>query len=222
MFIGKPERVQGILYDIENFIGLKQFSLALFIGGCILIGVDTIRVVVKKKKEQSLANFFILLFFIAAAVYSIQNDIFYNEKVIPTKVNHRTLLIATKGKIVNFNLDENKTAWEYANDFDSLSGNRNSFVVSEQHIYMPFESGSLINLDVNTGQIVWKQQIYGDNNENLFITQNFDEIEESIKELRPLFMSKPLVDKQQVVIASHGQPSKTIPFLYSFDKKLGN
>ena len=82
---------------------------------------------------------------------------------------------------------------------------------------MPFESGSLKKIDVNTGEIIWQKQIYGRDNEGMDFTDEFAKLEK----LTPLFMSKPLVDAKNVVIASHGQPKTTQPFLYSFDKGTG-
>lgn len=222
MFIGKPERLQGLLFDIENFYGLKPFVLTIFIGGCCLIGLETLRLFVKKKKTKYLSNFFLLLFFSTLSVYSIQNNIFYKEvKAIPTQVKHTTLLVATEGSIYNFDLEANKIAWEYNSRLD-YEGNRNFFVLNEQNIFMPFESGSFINFDVNTGKIIWKKQIYGRKEVGIIIEAvNTTDHIINVEGLTPLFMSKPLVDEQQIVIASHGQPSRTNPYLYSFDKKTG-
>ncbi|MCV5003864.1 PQQ-like beta-propeller repeat protein, partial [Escherichia coli] len=83
-----------------------------------------------------------------------------------TKVEHATLLLATNGSVYNFNLDDYKTTWHYTSPLDS-TGNRNFFALDGQNIFMPFESGKLINFDVNTGKIIWKQQIYGNEDQPL-------------------------------------------------------
>lgn len=220
MFLGKPDRLQGILFDIENFIGLKTFALYLFIFGATLLGLEALWLLIKKKKSKFLSNVLLLLFFVPLAIYFSSQNVFYKkEKATATKVDHATLLVATEGSVYNFDLDEKRLSWKYDSPLDTL-GNRNFFAIDGQHLFIPFESGSLKNFDINTGQIIWKQQIDGSKSSGMEINTGEDEIIE-VENLRPLFMSKPLIDNKNIVIASHGQPTTTIPFLYSFDKNTG-
>ena len=136
-----------------------------------------------------------------------------------TKVNHTTLLVASEGSIINYNLDENNIHWEYKSPLDS-TGNRNYFVVDGQSVFMPFESGRLINFDVNTGKVSWRQQIYG--NEGALEMSSEENAEaEMLQSVMPLFMSKPLVDGDNVVIASSGQPMLASAYIYSFNLNTG-
>jgi len=221
MFLGKPDRLQGILYDIENFYGIKDFVIHLFIAGSCAIGIEALWLLIKGRKRNFLDNAFVLLFFIPLFFYFLSEDIFYKaDEVTPTQVSYSTLLVASSGGVYNFNLDKKRLSWKYESPLDS-SGNRTSFVLNGQHIFMPFESGSLNSFDVNTGEIVWKQQIYGRDNSGISVSRNSDNAEE-IGKLTPLFMSSPLVGSKNIVIASHGQPNATTPFLYSFDKHNGD
>ena len=217
MFIGKAERLKGILYDIENFIGLREFVFSVFIIGSCIIGIETLFLIIKKKKKKYFTNVFLLVFFCILYFVAVSNDVFYRKEVpTPTQVIHPTLIIASEGEILNFDLELNDIAWNYNSKLDN-EGNRTSFVVDGQNIFMPFESGSLINFDINTGQVIWRQQIYGQK-EEWFVSSDG---EVNVDGLTPLLMSKPFVDKKNLVIASHGHPNTTIPFLYSFDKKIG-
>ena len=129
MFLGKPDRLQGILFDIENFIGLKNFTIYLFAFGLILIVLEASWLLVKKKKRKLLSNLLLPLFFVPLFLFISSQDIFYkNDKVMPIQVNHSTLLLATEGSIYNFDMDNYKLSWQYDSSFDT-SGNRTSFVI---------------------------------------------------------------------------------------------
>ena len=222
MFVGRPRRLGGLLFDIENFIGLKLFVLIIFLGAYSLVGFETLSLLIKKKKPKLFSNLLVLLFFGMLHPYSVQNNIFYKkETAAPTQVGHNTLLVSTEGSIYNLNLETNKIVWEHHSKLNK-GGNRNSFVLDGQNIYLPFESGEFINLNVNSGKTIWKQQVYGQEDERMDSTTD-DTGHETVNVvgLTPLFMSKPLVDKQNIAIASHGQPRNTIPYLYNFDKETG-
>jgi outer membrane protein assembly factor BamB len=138
-----------------------------------------------------------------------------------TKIENTTLLVATEGCLYNFNIDKNKIAWQYCSPIDSL-GNRNLFVLDGQNVFLPFESGKFINFDVNTGKIMWQHQFYGTEDEVMVMSSDQAEQTKMLKSLMPLIMSKSLVDDQNIIIASMGQPSKTSAWLYNFNRKDGS
>lgn len=138
-----------------------------------------------------------------------------------TNVEHATLLIANAGTICNYNLDAKKISWEYTSKIDT-AGNRNYFILDGQSIFMPFESGKFLNMDVNTGKIIWNQQILGNEDAVQFGSDDQKEEEERIQELMPIFMSKPLVDGQNILIASTGQPGSGNASLYNFERATGS
>lgn len=70
------------------------------------------------------------------------------------KVAHQTLIVSTQGKVLNFDLDNKKVVWEYASPEDE-QGNRNKFTFDETTLYMPFESGKFVALDILTGKDKW-------------------------------------------------------------------
>lgn len=140
------------------------------------------------------------------------------DKVSITKVNHNTLLLATEGQVLNFNLDENKIAWEYGSKIDS-AGNRNYFVVDGQNLFVPFESGKFVNFDIITGKIIWKKEI----SESDLADKSSDENAEAeiLKGLMPLIMSKPMIDGQQILIATTAQPTQGVGYLFNLNKADG-
>jgi len=218
MFIGKPARLQGLLFDIENFIGLNNVAIALVVGGCVLVGVEAFVLLFKKKAVPACVNALLILLFSFFAYFSVQNDVYYKEaKTEPTEVDHTTLIVATEGSLYNFDLDAYELNWRYTSDLDS-DGNRTSFVIHEQSIFMPFESGKLFSFEVNTGEIIWKKYVNG--RDNFGVSIDLDGPPD-VFGLTPLFMSKPLIDRDRIVIASHGQPHSTKPYLYSFDTETG-
>ncbi len=161
-------------------------------------------------------KFFLLLLLIISS-FTISC---HNEKGYPVKVKHKTLFFSSNGSFINFNLDENKINWEYNSAIDS-TGNRNYFAVDGQSVFMSFESGKLINFDLNTGKIIWKHQIYGVEDQVLDMSSAENAEAEMLKPMMPLFMTKPLVDGENIVIASTGQPSVTQGYLYKFSKASG-
>lgn len=143
------------------------------------------------------------------------------SKTEPSKVEHSTLLVATEGSIFNFNLDKNTISWEYKSPIDT-AGNRNLFVLDGQNIFMPFESGKFINFDINTGKAIWQQQLYGNEDQPLSMSNDVNEQNKMLQSMMPLLMSKPLADGQNILIASTGQPMQTGgAWLYSFNKADG-
>ncbi|WP_284462215.1 PQQ-binding-like beta-propeller repeat protein [Chryseobacterium sp.] len=159
-----------------------------------------------------------LIFLISASIFLGCNK---NSKIESSKVNHATLLVATEGRIFNFNLDENKMVWQYKSAIDS-AGNRNLFALDGQNIFMPFESGKLINFDINSGKIIWQQQIYGNGDQPLDMSNDENEEAKRLSSKMPLFMAKPLVDGQNILMASTGQPSEvSSAWLYNFNKADG-
>ena len=152
------------------------------------------------------------LAFLITTLVSCQNN---QQQVQPTQVEHNTLLIASGGSVFSYNLDENKVNWTYTSKQDTPE-NRNYFALNGQHLLMPFESGKLVNLDVKTGEIRWQQQIYGIEDDIIFSTT-----EESLEKnpMSPLFMSQPLIDNDNVVIASTSSDERA--WLYNFDLNQG-
>ncbi len=166
-----------------------------------------------EKMKNILLLIAILLFFTAC-----QNN--SSPKAEPTNMKPTTLLVASDGSIFNYNLDKNQISWEYNSPIDS-TGNRNFFALDGQNIFMPFESGKFINFDVETGKILWKKQIYGNEDEALAMASGEDAENEYLQARMPLFMTKPLVDNENIVIASTGQPLQTSAWIYSFNRDDG-
>lgn len=138
------------------------------------------------------------------------------------KTNHESLVISSSGKILNFNLENNEIQWQYQSKFN-LSGNRNYFSLSEDILLQPFESGELIAFNLNTGKILWQEHIFGEGNGMGVSVATPDGIDlDFVNSLKPLFMTQPLMTKENVYIASTNQPMSTnIPALYSFEKNTG-
>lgn len=142
-----------------------------------------------------------------------------SSTLTPTDVEHETLIVASNGCIFNYNLDDSKIVWEYNSPIDSV-GNRNFFVLDGQNIFIPFESGKFINFDINTGKIIWKQQIYG-NEGILGMSSDEDTETEVLMSVMPLFMTKPLIDGQNIIMPSTGQPMQAETWLYNFNRTTG-
>ena len=142
------------------------------------------------------------------------------DKTPLSKVNHNTLLVATEGQLINFNLDENKIAWEFKSDLDTV-GNRNYFVVNQQNIFMPFESGQFVNFDINTGKIIWKKQVSESDSESKDSSSDENAEAERLKELMPLLMTTPMIDGDHVVIATTAQPTQGVGYLFNYNKADG-
>ena len=154
----------------------------------------------------------------ASVLWSCHNN---TPKKTPSKVDHTTLLVATEGNIFNFDLDKNTIAWQYKSPIDS-AGNRNLFVLDGQNIFMPFESGKFINFDLNTGKIIWQQQIYGNEGTPMSMSNDPNAEAAVLRPLVPLFMAKPLVDDQNILMVSAGQPENVkSAWLYNFNRTNG-
>ncbi len=138
------------------------------------------------------------------------------------RADHETLIISSYGKILNFNLENNKIQWQYQSKFN-LSGNRNYFSLSDNILLQPFESGELIAFNLNTGKILWQEHIFGEGKGMGFAVATPDGIDpDYVNSLKPLFMTQPLMTKENVYITSTNQPMSTnIPALYSFGKNTG-
>ncbi|WP_121966966.1 PQQ-binding-like beta-propeller repeat protein [Myroides sp. N17-2] len=70
------------------------------------------------------------------------------------KVPNQTIVFSTNCKVINFDLDNKKVVWEYTSAQDE-AGNRNKFDFDETTLYMPFESGKFVALDILTGKEKW-------------------------------------------------------------------
>ena len=156
----------------------------------------------------------ILPFLVGCNNYSI-------PKAKPTNVQNATLLVASDGAIFNYNLDKNKISWEY-NSLIDTAGNRNFFEVDGQNVFMPFESGKFINFDVETGKVIWEKQIYGNEDQALAMASGKDAENEFLQSRMPLFMTKSLVDEENIIIASTGQPTQTSAWIYNFNRSDGS
>jgi outer membrane protein assembly factor BamB len=101
------------------------------------------------------------------------------------------------------------------------TGNRNLFTWTGKIFSCSFESGKLINFDVNTGKIIWKQQVDGSEDLPIDMSGNDNQQNQRLQSIMPLFMSQPLVDGQNIIIASTGQPETTNAWLYNFNRTTG-
>ncbi|MEO6818110.1 MAG: PQQ-binding-like beta-propeller repeat protein [Ginsengibacter sp.] len=137
-----------------------------------------------------------------------------------SKVDHSTLVVSSAGNLYNYNLDEKKVSWEYTGKFDT-DGNRNYFAIDGEQIFMPYESGKFISFNVNTGKILWQQEIFGKENDVMEMSSGEDDQAEMLNELKPLFMTTPLVDGDNVLINSTGRPNQSMGYLYNFNKTTG-
>ena len=162
-------------------------------------------------------KYFSLAIAIISGFLSCKNS---GDKTSNTKVNYNTLLVATGGQILSFNLDENKIAWEYKSNLDT-AGNRNYFVLDAQNVFMPFESGQFINIDINTGKIIWKKNVSESDNEVKDRSSDENAETERLKELMPLLMTTPMIDGEQVLITTTAQPRQGVGYLFNFDKADG-
>lgn len=79
MFVGRPHRLIGILYDIEKFIGIHTFVMVAFFTPFILIGLEALWSIIKKNSKY-IYNIILLLFFGGLYFYITQNNIFYKKE----------------------------------------------------------------------------------------------------------------------------------------------
>lgn len=161
------------------------------------------------------------LYFAFSIVVSLFSCKFSTEQKSNTKVDHNTLLVAHNGSVFSVDLDGNKISWQHDSPLDT-GGNRNYFAIDGQSIYLPYESGKLVNYDVTTGKIIWQEQIYGAEDQPMAMSSDPNDQAEMIKALMPLYMTTPLIDNGHVIIASTGQPTQATGWLYSFNKTNGS
>lgn len=135
------------------------------------------------------------------------------------KVPNETLIVSSKGKLFNFNLETKKLTWEYLSKDDTLS-NRNRFSYDESTIYMPFESGKLLAADILSGKIRWENNYKPD--------QTLDDASNdgtgdtnSDAYPGPVFMAKPLVYDRKLFIPSAGIPDLLKSKLITMDVTTG-
>jgi hypothetical protein len=136
-------------------------------------------------------------------------------------VPNETLIVSSKGKLFNFNLETKKLVWQYVSKEDTL-GNRNRFTYDAENIYMPFESGRLPGVNINSGKVIWDHNFINpsylatDNAGNTDPDKNYSD-----RYLGPIFMSKPLVSGNKVYIASAGRPETFKSDFFVIDAKDG-
>lgn len=147
-------------------------------------------------------------------------------KKINVAVPNETLIVSSKGKLINFNLETKKVNWEYASKEDINQGlNRNLFSYDSENIYLPFESGRFISVQINSGKLNW---IHAPHDLSTFneisyatINENCETIlNESINE-SSIFMSQPLIYNDFVYIASCKRDYQNRSKFYIINKKDG-
>jgi len=131
-------------------------------------------------------------------------------------VPNQTLIACSNGKLINFNLDAQSVCWEYVSEED-LGGNRNCFTYDEKSIYLPFESGKLISVDVVSGKVNWVNYsgntgggVQAGGETSLDLTN------------APYYMSMPLVWEDKIYIAAFGQPESYPPTFFVINKEDGS
>ncbi|MCJ8153274.1 PQQ-binding-like beta-propeller repeat protein [Chryseobacterium sp. SSA4.19] len=137
-------------------------------------------------------------------------------------VPNETLIVSSKGKLFNFNLETKKLTWQYVSKEDTL-GNRNRFTYDTEKIYMPFESGRLIGVNINSGKVIWDHNFINPSYRATDNAGNTDPDKDySDRYLGPIFMSRPLVSGNRVYIASAGRPETFKSDFFVVDAKNGN
>ena len=140
-----------------------------------------------------------------------------SHKIDKINVPNQTLIVCSNGKLINFNLETYSVSWEYASKQDK-EGNRNYFTFDEKSIYMPFESGTLISVDVITGKINWVSRAPDqmdsqiDEEGEVYIDRN----------CVPYYMTTPLVFEDKIYITSFGQPLWYQPRFFVINKQDGS
>lgn len=138
-----------------------------------------------------------------------------------TTVPNETLIVSGKGKLFNFNLETKKLTWQYISKEDTLV-NRNRFTYDAENIYMPFESGRLLGVNINSGKVVWDHNFINPSYMATDHAGNMDAAEDhSDRDLGPIFMSKPLVSGNMLYIASAGRPETFKSDFFVIDAKNG-
>jgi len=157
-----------------------------------------------KKLLLSLASLF--------AFFGCQNK----QTAEPTvKVAQQTLIFSSNGKVINFDLDNKKVAWEYTSAVDE-AGNRNKFTFDETTLYMPFESGKLVALDLLTGKEKWSYTAGQSGMMDMAVGDDGTYTEERGE---PYFMGQPLQYKDKVYMVSIGGGND--PYFYVINKGDG-
>lgn len=140
------------------------------------------------------------------------------------KVPNETLIVSSKGKLFNFNLETQKLTWQYISKEDTLL-NRNRFSYDENSIYLPFESGRILSAQIISGKINWNN-MYKDSPDGVMDAAVSDDgtviTENSDKDLGPIFMSKPLLYNHNLYIASAGRPDVFTSRFYVINAKNGS
>lgn len=119
-------------------------------------------------------------------------------------VPNETLIVASKGQLLNFNLETKKLTWEFTSTED-VGLNRNQFTYDSENIYLPFESGKFVSIQINSGKKNW---IIASSREMIGITDAYIDEDGSVQtdnpisDNGPIFMSKPLLANDYLYIAS--------------------
>lgn len=142
-----------------------------------------------------------------------------NKQTQDTVVNvpNQTVVFSSNGKVVNFDLDNKKVVWEYTSAQDG-EGNRNKFDFDEATLYMPFESGKFVALDILTGKEKWMYEagqigmmdVAVDDTSGGFDTEAGSE---------PYFMGQPLQYQDKVYTVTTGGGS--YPYFVILNKEDG-
>jgi len=150
-----------------------------------------------------------------------------SSKEIDVYVPNETLIVSSKGKLLNFNLESKKISWEYTSKEDVKKGlNRNLFSFDNENIYLPFESGRFISAKINSGKINWihaPHALSSSNEISLAYTDEDGEIqtdENSSENI--IFMSQPLIYKDLVYISSCKRDFQRKSNFYIINKMDGN
>ncbi|MDV7698250.1 hypothetical protein N6B72_15095 [Chryseobacterium soli] len=139
------------------------------------------------------------------------------------KVPNETLIVSSKGKLFNFNLETKQLTWEYVSKEDTLM-NRNRFSYDEKSIYLPFESGRFISAQIVSGKINWNHNYKDAPDQAVAATVAEDGsivTENSGSDFGPIFMSKPLLYNNNVYIASAGRPGEFTSQFYVINANNG-
>ncbi|MEK6495436.1 PQQ-binding-like beta-propeller repeat protein [Myroides odoratimimus] len=130
------------------------------------------------------------------------------------KVAQQTIVLSTNGKVVNFDIDNKKVVWEYTSPHDE-AGNRNKFTFDETTLFMPFESGKLVALDILTGKEKW---VFAASQTGMMDMAGDGSYPEERGE--PYFMGQALQHKDKVYMVSIGGGND--PYFYVINKNDGS
>lgn len=132
------------------------------------------------------------------------------------KVPNQTVVFSTNGKVINFDLDNKKVVWEYTSPRDE-EGNRNKFTFDETTLFMPFESGKLVALDILTGKEKWTFNAGHIGMMDMAMGEDGSYLEEERQE--PYFMGQPYQYKDKVYTVTTG--GGTDPYFVVLNKVDG-